>query len=341
MNHDRKFRVALIGLGKMGRNHLRVLREHGGFSVGAVVDPNPDFEKIIPSGITYYRSVTDLLKSPPEIDAIVIASSTNTHFELTNNLIQLRRPMLVEKPLASNSEQASALADLARSTQVPVFVGHTERCNPAVRKLKQIIDSGIIGVPIHLSTTRVGGFPGADERRNTNVLLDLAVHDIDVVTVLAGNMNLRSSICHRTLDAAYPDTAHLLLKGDSGCSASIHVNWITPTKIRSITLTGSLGVARVDYILQTCKVIGGNIIKRKERSEFTFSDVISDYVSSDQIRFGVQKREPLMVQAEEFYSFLVTGKCALAAAEDGAKAVHLAELALTFGQGGVSLNRSA
>ncbi len=342
MVHLKKYKIAIVGLGKMGRNHLRVAKSHGGFEVSALVDPDSATEKLVETPETqWYKSVSDFTKSRIPVDAVIVATTTSSHAEVVQSFFGLNVPILVEKPLAHTARDAENLAEIAAAKRIPVFVGHTERSNPAVRKLKEVIDSNLIGKPIHFSTTRVGGFPNAKERKSTNVLLDLAVHDLDVLRILSGPMQLRSSICHKTLDGLYPDTAHLLLFEPSGCSGSIHVNWITPTKIRTIEVTGTLGFAQVDYIMQTCKVVGGNLSHRRERPDFTFADVVADYSNSDRIEFGVAKKEPLLVQAEELYQFLRTGTCALCTASDGAETVRLAEMALTFGQGGMTLAKDA
>lgn len=333
-SRKRKFRVAVVGLGKMGRNHLRVLLAHGGYEVKALVDPRAETEDILPAGAKWYSDVMKFTSEAKDIELIVVASSTKTHFELASELLKLKVPILMEKPLARGFQESQRLAGMAEEAKVPVFVGHTERCNPAVRKLREVIESGVIGTPIHFSTTRVGGFP--QERSETNVLLDLAVHDLDVLCLLAGPLKLRSSICHNTIDRSSYDTAHLLLSNDKGSSASVHVNWITPTKIRTLRVTGSKGVARVDYILQTCRVVGGEMIKKGPRQEFNYTDVINDYMNTDQIEFGITKREPLLVQADEMYNFLSIGRCNLATAEEGSKIVNLAEMAIAMGQGGIS-----
>jgi UDP-N-acetylglucosamine 3-dehydrogenase len=333
-SRKRKFRAAVVGLGKMGRNHLRVLLAHGGYEIKALVDPRAETQDILPAGAKWYGDVAQLVSSEKDLELVVCASSTKSHFEIASELLKLKVPVLMEKPLARGFQESQRLAGLAAEAKVPVFVGHTERCNPAVRKLREVIESGIIGTPIHYSTTLVGGFP--QERLDTNVLLDLAVHDLDVLCLLAGPLKLRSSICHNTLDKSSYDTAQLLLSNDKGSSASVHVNWITPTKIRTLRVTGSKGVARVDYILQTCRVVGGEMIKKGPRQEFNFTDVINDYMNTDQIEFGVAKREPLLVQADEMYNYLSIGRCNLATAEEGAKIVNLAEMAIAMGQGGIS-----
>ena len=330
----RRYKVAVAGVGKMGRNLLRVLLAHGGFEVKALIDPREETQDLLPPGAKWYKSVGDFGKDAKDIEIVVIASGTRSHFELGAQLLELKIPLLIEKPLAFSFQESQKLAGLAQAASVQVFVGHTERSNPAVRKLREVIASGIIGTPIHFSTTRVGGFP--QEKKDTNVLLDLAVHDLDVLNILAGPLKLRSSICHNTFDHSYYDTAQLLLSNDKGSSASVHVNWVTPTKIRTLRVTGSKGVARVDYILQTCKVVGGELIKKNPRQEFNFNDVISDYMNSDQIEFGVTKREPLLVQADELYNQLSIGKSQLCTAEEGSKIVNLAEMAIAMGQGGIT-----
>lgn len=329
----RQFRIALVGYGRMGKNHDRVLREHGGFEVVAVVDPNADLSEVAKSGTKTFTDVKAMLAAQLDLNMVVIATPTKTHLPVVQSLAKAKLPLFLEKPSASSFEESQKILALSRENAIEIFVGHTERSNPAVKKLKEVIDSGVIGTPIHYSTTRVGGFP--NEREGTNVLLDLAVHDLDVITKFAGTLKLRSSICHNTYDHNFPDTAQLLLQNDSGASASVHVNWITPTKIRTLRVTGSQGVARVDYILQTCRVTGGNMIKKSHRLDFNFKDVVNDYLNVDQIEFGVNKVEPLLAQAQQLHEFLSVGQADLCRIEQASQLVNLAEMAITMGQGGI------
>lgn len=328
----KKYNAVLIGYGRMGKNHDRVLREHGGFNIAAVVDPTADLSTPKALGSKTYDSLEKLSKDDIPFDVIIVASPTATHLAVVEKALQFKLPIFIEKPLAPSFEESQKIVALAKAAGIQVFVGHTERSNPAVKKLRDVIASGIIGTPIHFSTTRVGGFP--NEREGTNVLLDLAVHDLDVLSLFTGPLKLRASICHNTYDHNLPDTAQLLLTNESGVSAAVHVNWITPTKIRTLRVTGTKGVARVDYILQTCKVVGGNLLKRSHRTEFKFSDVVQDYINMDQIEFGVDKSEPLLVQANQIHEYLSVGQCDLCNAEQASQIVNLAEMAITLGQGG-------
>ena len=97
-----------------------------------------------------------------------------------------------------------------------------------------------------------------------SIALDLAVHDVDVLRSLVGPVRLEHSMCHVTWREGVFDTAEIFLSSAKGTSASVHVNWITPTKIRSIRVTGTRGVCFVDYILQTCELFGGSLLKANE-----------------------------------------------------------------------------
>lgn len=319
-----KRKVALVGIGRMGRNHLRVLREHPGFELVAVVDsaaPAPGDLGSIP----FLRSVKELAKF--DFDAAIVATPTATHSEVAMELVAMKKHLLVEKPLASTYDQAVNLVRASNQAGIKLVVGHVERFNPAVRKLREVITNGWLGTPIHFSFTRVGGYPDTIMAGN-NVLLDLAVHDIDVLRGLMGPLKLESSTCHATWREGVLDTAEIFLLANTGASASVHVNWITPTKIRTIRVTGTRGVCFVDYILQTCEMLGGSLLKAIEPSVPSFEAIQDLYRTTDRIQFGVQKVEPLRAQADQFKMLLNTGELGeLCSGSDAISAVMLAERA--------------
>ena len=324
-----KIRIALIGFGRMGRNHFRVLRQTPGWELAAVVDAQatpPDDLGAVP----FLRSVAEL--DGVKYDAAVIATPTATHFEVAKELIAKGKHLLVEKPIASTATQARELIELARARGTKLAVGHVERFNPAVRKLREVIREGWIGTPIHFSFTRVGGYPETLLQGN-NVLLDLAVHDIDVLRSLVGPVKLEHSMCHVTFREGVFDTAEIFLAAASGPSASVHVNWITPTKIRSIRVTGTRGVCFVDYILQTCELLGGSLLKQIEPASASYDVLQELYRATDKIQFGVQKVEPLRAQAMQLHAFLVKGEVdELCTGRDAISAVILAERAVQVEQ---------
>jgi UDP-N-acetylglucosamine 3-dehydrogenase len=322
---DRKTRVALVGLGRMGKNHLRVLRETPGFELVAVVDgkaaPPADL-----GAVPFLRSIGDLAKI--DFDAAVIATPTATHRDVALELIAMGKHLLIEKPIASTYAEGRELLAAAHAKNVKLAVGHVERFNPAVRKLREIIKEGFLGTAIHFSFTRVGGYPDTVLSGN-NVMLDLAVHDIDVLRSLVGPVKLEHSMCHVTWREGVFDTAEILLAAGTGASATVHVNWITPTKIRSIRVTGTRGVCFVDYMLQTCELFGGSLLKQNEPSSSSFENLQELYRTSDRIQFGVRKEEPLRAQAEQFRRFLNEAEVGeLCTGSDALAAVLLAERAV-------------
>jgi UDP-N-acetylglucosamine 3-dehydrogenase len=312
----------------MGANHLRVLRESPVFDLVAVVDAQVSRDDL--GAIPLFRSVAEL--SAIDFEAGVVATPTGTHHKVALELIAMGKHLLVEKPIASTYLQGRELLSAAQEKGTKLVVGHVERFNPAVRKLREIIREGFLGTPIHFSFTRVGGYPNTAVSGN-NVILDLAVHDIDVLRSLVGAVKLEHSMCHVTWREGVFDTAEIFLAAGTGASASVHVNWITPTKIRSIRVTGTRGVCFVDYMLQTCELFGGSLLKPSEPVNTSFDSLQELYRTTDRIQFGVQKEEPLRAQALQFHRFLTEGDAGeLSTGSDALAAVLLAERAVQVDQ---------
>lgn len=292
-------RVALVGLGNMGRRHLRTLQADPRFRIVAVVDP----VVALPSepGAVCLRSIEQL----PRVDAAIVATPIASHVDITTALLGQVRTLLVEKPLASSYEHARALAVAALATDVRLVVGHVERHNPAVRALREVLETGVIGAPIHLVATRIGGYPAATP--GGDVVLDLGVHDLDVLRVLLGPLRVEASACHTTVAPGVCDTAEILLSSQHGASATVHVDWIAPVKVRTLRVTGTQGAAFVDYQAQTVAVVRG-----AERTEVP-----------------VERVEPLRAQLNAFHALCAHGVLGdLCSGEDAAAAVFLAERAL-------------
>ncbi len=326
-NKTDKPRVLLIGAGKMGSNHLRVLMAEKSIHLVGVVEPN--IKSDIPEGIKRFSKISDV--NTHDYDAAVIATPTETHFDVAKELIALKKKLLVEKPLASSPAQAKELLELAKKENIELYVGHVERSNPAVRRAKEIISKGWVGQPIHCSFTRVGGYP-SNVKTGNNVLLDLAVHDLDVFQYLFGDFEVKSSIIHSSINPGIADTAEILLKGHGKVSANIHVNWITPTKIRSFRVTGTKGVIFVDYMLQTCTLHGGDLLNAPQTEKFDYNDLQEHYRNMDKIEFGVHREEPLKVQLKEWVQSLHGKTNSLCSGPEAMKSVVEAEHAFAVSE---------
>jgi len=272
-------RVLLIGLGRMGRNHLRVLSEHPRFRVVGAVDP------ALPAApIPVVRSLDDWTA---DCDCAVVAAPASAHYAIGCALVARKIPVLMEKPLCATSEPCRDPVRRAQKNGVPLAVGHTERFNPAVQKLREIAHE--LGRPLRFELTRAGGAPKSD------VLFDLAVHDIDIFRLLAGGARLDGA-------AIESGAATLHLSSQSGATAIIYVDRIAQEKIRSIRVRGPRGECFVDYVRQTCALGGRDL--------------------------HVDSIEPLFAQASQFFSFVRRSDAgALCLGDDATAAVWIAERA--------------
>jgi UDP-N-acetylglucosamine 3-dehydrogenase len=320
----KKLRVVLLGLGRMGRNHLRLLKESPDFELAGVVDSG-SVER--PERVAFLEDVAAL--RGVDFEVAVVATPTATHRDVVLELVRMKKHVLVEKPLASTFLHGREVLEAAAAAGVKIAVGHVERFNPVVRKLREVIRGGWLGDPIHFSFTRVGGYPETILEGN-NVLLDLAVHDIDAFRSLVGQVRVEASMAHSSFRPGVLDTAEIVLESAAGPTASLHVNWVTPTKIRTLRVTGTRGVCFMDYILQSCELHGGNLTKRIEPKRTDTLDSLQEhYRTTDRIVFGVTKEEPLRVQLQQFAKYLRDGDVGeLCLGEDALAAVLVAERAI-------------
>ena len=224
------FDVILCGAGKMGRHHLRVTREHPAFRVVAIVDPALSGGAL--DGIP-------VVASPREVtaDVAIVATPTPTHLSVVLEVLDRGCAVLVEKPLANTvtaCEQIRARGGL-------VAIGHTERFNPAVVALRAALPS--IGAIRRLAVVRGGG------GRRCDVLLELAVHDLDLLELLAGRATLRSGNVHGDDIVVAAD---LELVTETGALASVHVDCGPGPRTRSLTVEGERGVLHADLLAMTC-----------------------------------------------------------------------------------------
>lgn len=322
---SKRLRAVLLGVGRMGRNHLRLLSESPDFELVGVVDAGATVK--VPEGTRYAKDLREI--DPSSFDVAFVATPTATHHAIALDLIAKKKHLLLEKPIASTFAQGREIVKAAADAGVKIAVGHVERFNPAVRKVREVIRGGWLGSPIHFSFTRVGGYPETILAGN-NVLIDLAVHDIDVLRSLVGPVRVEASLCHSSWKAGVLDTAEIMLEAHGGPTASVHVNWITPTKIRSLRITGTRGVCFVDYILQTCELYGGSLTQRVEPATIdSFESLLEHYRTTDRVVFGVAKEEPLRIQMQQFARYLRDGESGeLCLGEDAVAAVLVAERAM-------------
>jgi UDP-N-acetylglucosamine 3-dehydrogenase len=222
-------KIGVIGAGVMGSNHARVLAEIGGISLVGVVDPDQKRRELVSRtlGCSAFSTVDGLIEAG--VEAVTIAAPTHLHHDIALACISHGIHVMVEKPIAPSVEEGRAIAAAARRAGVTLMVGHVERFNPAVESIKRAIkDQDILSIAI----TRVGPFP--PRMSNVGVVIDLAVHDIDLIRwftdseIVEIQPQLSSAVAERE------DIALLQFRTASGVLAHINTNWLTPFKARTI-----------------------------------------------------------------------------------------------------------
>jgi UDP-N-acetylglucosamine 3-dehydrogenase len=315
---DAPLRLGLAGLGSMGRNHLRVISGHPETVLAAVADPDSEAlaAAAAQTGATGWSDPLAMIREA-QVDAIVIAAPTTFHPGLAHAAIERGVPVLVEKPLAATAEEAWAIVHAGRECGVPVQVGHVERYNPAVLKLGKLLREGWLTTIYAIVSRRAGPFPA--RIRDVGVTVDLATHDADMLSWVAGERPARvyAELAQRK-HASHEDLLFGLLHFPSGASGMLDVNWLTPAKRRQLTVIGEEGMFELDYLTQRLTFT---------RSDLAHPELIAGYAptfTGDVIEIEVEVHEPLQAQLDAFVTTIRTGERPYVDGEDGAWAVRIA-----------------
>ena len=311
-------RLGLAGLGSMGRNHLRVISGHPQTVLAAVADPDPEAlaTATAQTGAVGWSDPLAMVREA-EVDAVVIAAPTTFHPGLAHAAIERGVPVLVEKPLAATAEEAWAIVRAGRERGVPVQVGHVERYNPAVLKLGKLLREGWLTTIYAIVSRRAGPFPA--RIRDVGVTVDLATHDADMLSWVAGERPSRvyAELAQRK-HASHEDLLFGLLRFPSGASGMLDVNWLTPGKRRQLTVIGEEGMFELDYLTQRLTFT---------KSDLAHQELIAGYAptfTGDVLEIEVETQEPLQAQLDAFVAAIRTGERPYVDGEDGAWAVVMA-----------------
>jgi predicted dehydrogenase len=319
MTHD--LRAVVVGLGVMGSLHTRVLRAMPGVELEAVVDPDPDRRAVAVAthrGLRAFRTFEDALAAT-ELDVACIATPVAALPVLAAQALAHGLHVLVEKPTAPTEKQARAMVDDAEARGLVLGVGHIERSNPAIVALKERIESGVIGRVLHLHARRLSPFP--DRQGSQGVALDLATHDIDVMRYVTGQEVARVyAELAAPLGDSHEDILCATLRLDDASIGLLETNWMTPAKVREISVLGEQGMLVVNYITQ-------DLMLYEHPTKATEWDQLAGIRGGGEgnmIRFALNRREPLLVQWEQFLDAVRAGRPAPVSGLDGLAALSTA-----------------
>ena len=314
-------RTAVIGTGNMGRNHARVYSKLAGSELVAIADVSDDSKSLAARfGCSYYSDYIEMLDSE-KIDALSISVPTSLHRNVAIECLKRGVHVLIEKPIASTVEEAEEIIAAAVERGAILMVGHIERFNPAVQRLKEIIDEKI-GTPTSIIARRVGIFP--PQIKDANVIIDLAVHDIDIFNYLLGERPIEVfAKSGDALKSGREDHAIITLSYDE-TDCVVQVNWITPVKVREIAVTGTKGYAELNYITQELRVFESSV----EKSYDSFGDFVLSFGTPRETVLNVDRVEPLRSEIAHFIDCVENKTAPLVTGEDGLYALLTATKAI-------------
>jgi UDP-N-acetylglucosamine 3-dehydrogenase len=332
---DRELRIGLAGLGSMGRNHLRILSGRPDIRLAAIADPAAEAlsAAVATCGAQAFDEPLGMI-AEAELDALVIAAPTTSHVALALAAIERDIAILVEKPLAASAAEGERIVTAARTRSVPVQVGHVERFNPAVLELGRLLDEGWLSVVYSIASRRAGPFP--DRIRDVGVTIDLATHDADILSWIAGERPSRVyAETAQRIHASHEDLLFGLLHFPSGATGMLDVNWLTPVKRRQLVVVGEEGMFELDYLTQR--------LTFTRATDTTNPRLIGGYAPTfegDIAELPVVSAEPLAAEIDAFLQVVRDGGRPIVDAEDGLWAVAIATSLLTAAATGQAVDLS-
>ncbi len=304
-------RIAVIGAGIMGTNHARVAKGLDSIDLIAVVDS--DLEKAAASAGEETASAATLDEVIDSIDAAVVAVPTAFHHGFAMRLIEAGKHVLIEKPLAATLDEAKEIVAAAEQAGTILSVGHIERFNAAVRELPPLLDA-----PLHIRADRISPY---SPRILDGVVLDLMIHDLDIVLHLAGPDAQVVSVggtSHRARSES-EDMATASIAFDNGMTASFTTSRLGQSKIRQIEVTQLDSVVVADLLRQDIT------INRMTRHEY-LTDEGTRYRQSGvvEIPFIDSRGEPLALELDDFASSVSEQRPPRVDGQAGLRALELA-----------------
>lgn len=324
-----KISIGIVGLGYWGPHLLRNFAALDECIVKYGCDlQKENLEKMRKNypAVTYTQKVEDLLNDR-DLMAIVIATPTGTHFDLAKRALEAGKHVLLEKPMTSSAAEATELVRIAKEKKLQLLVDHTFVYTGAVEKIRELVKSKEIGELHYFDSTRINlGLI----QRDVNVLWDLAIHDLSILSVLHDLSAIKTLYAHgSTHFTKQPEIAHLHLTFQDGVEAHIHVSWLSPVKIRKTIVGGSKKMILYDDTEPSEKIrIYDKGVHFQELVEEGKPDPFFPvYRSGDILIPAIPNPEAMHVEAQHFLACIEGREKPRVAGIDGLCIVKILELA--------------
>jgi len=305
----------------MGKSHARVYSELDGADLVAICDVDKVKVKSIAKeyNTNYYTNCDEMLKKE-KIDAVSVCVPTKYHKEMALEIIKNKINVLVEKPIATTLTEAEKIIMEAEKNRIKLMVGHIERFNPVVIELKNRIMKNELGKIYKVHCTRLSPFP--QRVVDVGVIVDLAIHEIDILRYIINSKITRIyAETARKIHSSHEDLLVGTIRFENDILGIINTNWLTPKKVREITVTGEKGMFVANYLTQELYFYENEFA----RKNFDYNNNFMDITEGKVRKIEIDKKEPLKIELDSFIDCIrndiepkVTGK-------DGIEALKIAE----------------
>lgn len=308
-------KVALAGLGVMGRNHARVLNNLPGVDLVGVYDPAGDPTQAVKTDVLL-DSISKFI--PKNIDYCVVAVPTVYHEEVALEIIDMGAHVFVEKPLAHSVESATRISDALSNAHLVGAVGQIERCNPALIKAKSLIEQGHLGKIYEVFTRRQGWYPA--RIADVGVVKDLGPHDIDLTSWLTQKKYAKvSAFTSSHVANKHEDIVSISAMLEDQVIANHIIDWLSPNKIRETRILGEKGCLIADTLNGKLAFYPNSMY-----SEDKFTGV----VDGDVTYYKLDKTEPLRKEHENFRDYILGVSDNVTSIESGIETLKVVEAVL-------------
>ena len=312
-----RIRAGVGGLGVMGKHHFRVLHEDENFDLVGIYDPG--FSQSNYHGVRNFANLDLLLEL--ELDYCVISVPTIYHSNIFDEVSKLCRCILVEKPIASNSDEAQRMIELSLTRGTLAAVGHVERFNPAIQLMRQLVQENHVGEVIQITTRRQGPFP--QRIQDVGVIKDLATHDIDITQWVTNSKYSEIAAHAKKMPGSFHEDL-LSASGilESGALFNHVVNWRYPLKERVVSILGTKGALVADLLTSDLTYFENGL----EPTSWGQMSLLRGNSEGSSTKFAVNKIEPLQSEHNAMRSALLSGKSQdIVTLEQGFENIKVAE----------------
>ncbi len=313
-------KAAVIGVGSMGRNHARVYRETPGVELVGVLDANAGTaERVGASFSVPAFSQLDELLNQTKPDLVSLAVPTAKHFDVAMALLEKGIHVLVEKPITRTVDQGQQLVDSAAQKGLVLAVGHIERFNPVVVELRRRLREGMAGRIYQINAERLSPYPS--RIADSGVVIDLASHDIDLLRYLTGEPVQR--VFGETSQSINSDREDLFsgtVRFTNGVLGVLNVNWMTPQKVRRLTITAARGYFTCDLLSQQLFFYENETAP----SQWDQLSVLHGVSEGNVLGIRIPRREPLAAELADFVQAVQNGREPTVPGREGLETLRVA-----------------